>query len=143
MTGESNVKIPQNVLKNAALSFDPAEKPARKDKRSRGSGHTIHTFFSRARSNKNSSVPDSAWENQALLCMGFSFAAGIVVYTLLSAEPSWQLLTIVLLCLTGFAILENRKKGLRPLALLALAFWAGGTLSFDPHGLCRDAASCT
>ncbi|MEL7526829.1 MAG: ComEC/Rec2 family competence protein [Pseudomonadota bacterium] len=61
--------------------------------------------------------------------MSFSFAAGIVVYTLLPSEPSWQLLTIVLVGLTGFAFLENRRRGLTPLALLALVFWAGGTVS--------------
>ncbi|MEO0979956.1 MAG: ComEC/Rec2 family competence protein, partial [Pseudomonadota bacterium] len=61
--------------------------------------------------------------------MSFSFAAGIVVYTLLPSEPSWQLLTIVLVGLSGFAFLENRRRGLTPLALLALVFWAGGTVS--------------
>nr|WP_319382299.1 ComEC/Rec2 family competence protein [uncultured Roseibium sp.] len=74
------------------------------------------------------SIP-SVLEDQALLWISFSFAAGIAVYTMLPAEPSWQVLSGVLSVLTGLAVLENRKKGLAPLVLLALAFLTGGTVA--------------
>lgn len=127
--GDSNVKIPEDVLKNAPESFDPVVKPARKARNPDTYRRSVHTFFSFVGKNSDSLAPDSAWENRALLWMSFSFAAGIVVYALLPSEPSWQLLSVILLALSGFAFLEHRRRGLTPIVLLALAFWAGGTLS--------------
>lgn len=127
--GESNVIKPDNVLKNAPLSFDPDEKPAGTDWHPRQTKRSLHMFLSHTWNAGGNPASHGYWEQQALLWMSFSFAAGIVVYALLPAEPSWKLLTIILLCLTGFAFLENRKKGLPPLALLALVFLAGATFS--------------
>ena len=127
--GESNVIIRDNVLKNAAFPSETNEKAARGDTHRSKTKRSIHAFLSGAMSNDSGSASFSAWENQALLWMSFCFAAGIVVYALLPGEPSWQLLTIILLGLTGFAFLESRRKGLTPLVLLILFFWAGGTFS--------------
>lgn len=127
--GESNVSIPDNVLKNTPLSLDPDEKSTRRGTRANKTKRSIHAFFSKSVNDIDSSASPGAWESQALLWMSFSFAAGIVAYALLPAEPSWQLLTIVFLGGMGLAFLESRRKGLTPLTLLVLTFWAGGTVS--------------
>ncbi|MBG6178504.1 competence protein ComEC [Labrenzia sp. EL_208] len=69
----------------------------------------------------------SHWENQALLWICFSFAAGIAAYVLLPVEPFWPFLVLSLLVCVLFSVWRGYRDRLNPLILLGVAFWAGLT----------------
>lgn len=127
--GESHTRIRNGASKNAPRSAETYEIATRKNNGPHPAGRSIQRLFARAGDEGGSSAARSVLEDQALLWISFSFAAGIAVYTILPAEPSWQVLLVVLSVLTALAVLENRRKGLAPLVVLALAFWTGGTVS--------------
>lgn len=101
--------------------------------RAQGSGHrpakgrSVWTFLSKSGRRQKASSTDTFWQRQALLWITFSFAAGIAIYALLPAEPSWPLLSGVLAGAGLYWLREQHRLGVSRWVLLALGFWAGLT----------------
>lgn len=71
------------------------------------------------------------WDSQGLLWCAFAFAAGIGIYVWLPEEPSWILLTVMVLIAGAVALRPGRRGALAISAVLWLAFSSGlATSSF-------------
>lgn len=65
------------------------------------------------------------WQKQGLLWTGFSFSAGIFLYSLLPEEPSWLVLGVLFVLSAGFAGSHAIRTGLPRILTLLLALFAG------------------
>lgn len=65
------------------------------------------------------------WQKQGLLWTGFSFSAGIFLYSLLPEEPSWLVLGVLFVLSAGFAGSHAIRTGLPRILTLLLALLAG------------------
>jgi competence protein ComEC len=65
------------------------------------------------------------WQKQGLLWTGFSFSAGIFLYSLLPDEPSWPVLGALFVLSAGFAGSHAIRMGLPRNLILLLALLAG------------------